>query len=667
MARDGTGRERVFLSEVLEAESLLLWRAELGLNQGVVAQEALAWSESDLSKRLSGSLPLPGSAGPHAIVRAIASYLFEQVASKGRSSRTSIDEIQATLTRGSGADVRAVLYRVFGPVPGAHPGSGEALARVAEALGDEIRRIKNQGVPESILRLILERLGEPDVAPEDYANRLLQAAERYQAFERELRTLRAEDPAVRESQAGAEAALKEGRVQDVERLLREAAEHDRAALAAQSVAHTARRLSLAHTLRLGAMLKALILEYSPAIELLQEALRLVPADNSEIRPGLLMEMAELMMELGRFEEAEAAFHEAEGLCVDRPELVAACWNGCGAIERQRGNKERATQLFERAADAMRARGGPEYLAVLSNIASMLLEREEMKRAAALFAELRERVDRDESVPDRHRAAILNDLGERAREEGRLDEAEQLLLQALALRESAYPKSHPAIGRTLDNLGRVWLFRERVGDDVKAEHAFKRALNIFEAFGSPNRDVGVVLLNLAMLEMARSGEGAEHLARRALAVARDALANDPGQRAEAVFVLAQILVASGSVEKTIEARELLRSAIAELTEIDRNRETVGGIHNLLAMLLMQRGEYGAAEPHAKTSWQVFSVRLGEAHPRTGLAMLLYATVLGRLGDETSKARLVRRARELFSESMPVTSPESMQLRQLLWGG
>lgn len=666
MPQGGPGREGVFLPDVMDVEALRLWLSELRINQGDFAREGFGWSEPDLSRRLNRKAPLPASQGRLELVRRVATSLFDQVSRCRDASRTSIDEIQATLTPGSGTEVRAVLLRVFGP----QPGTGQDLVDqslvqgVVSALREEIRRIKEEGVPESVLVLVLQRLGEHDVAPEEYAARLIQAAERFQTLERELKTLRDADPGVSRLQVQAEEALRLGQMAEVERLLEEAAGQDRDALSAQELRVSVRRASLAHTLRLEAMMKEMALEYSRAIELFKEALDLLPEELSDVRSAYLMQMAELMIELGHLGDAEAAFREAEGLCAERTEALAACWNGLGSIERARGEKLKATEQFERAAETLRPHGGPTFVAVLTNLASSFLEREEMGRADAVFVEVRELVDRDASLPARYRGAILNDLGERAREEGRLEEAEDLLQQALAVRESAFPSSHPAVARTLNNLGRVWMFRERAGDLEKAERAFSRAMEIFRKFGTPNRDVAVVLHNLAMLEIAKGGARAEALAREAHAVAEIALANDPGQRAETAFTLGQALIAAGVPEKAQEARALLQAALAQLRESDRFRETVGAIHDMLAVMSMQQGDFPAAEPHARSAWEVFSIRLGPRHPQTLMAMLTYATVQRRLGNESAKDQLVRRARALLHESGMARSPEAAAVQRLL---
>ena len=86
------------------------------------------------------------------------------------------------------------------------------------------------------------------------------------------------------------------------------------------------------------------------------------------------------------------------------------------------------------------------------------------------------LDKAEQLGPGERGISMNGLGEVYRRQGRLDEAEPLLLRALELKEQALGPDHPDLAPTLTNLGLVYAATGRVPE---AALLFERALAIQE--------------------------------------------------------------------------------------------------------------------------------------------------------------------------------------------
>ena len=116
-------------------------------------------------------------------------------------------------------------------------------------------------------------------------------------------------------------------------------------------------------------------------------------------------------------------------------------------------------------------------------------------------------------PEHYEVAVnLNNLAALAHAQGRSEEAEQLYRRALAIKEKVLGAEHPDVAMTLNNLA---VFYKSNQQYEQAELFYQRALSIFEqTLGPDHLKVAVCLENYAHLlwKMARDDEARELKAR-----------------------------------------------------------------------------------------------------------------------------------------------------------
>ncbi|MCI4683907.1 tetratricopeptide repeat protein [Rhodoblastus acidophilus] len=172
------------------------------------------------------------------------------------------------------------------------------------------------------------------------------------------------------------------------------------------------------------------------------------ADADPNHLGVRQDVAIELRELGRLDEAEAAFREV----VAKNPSFCAGWHGLGVIARRRGDREGALAHFRAAADA-----DPNHLGVRQDIANELRELGRLDEAEAAFREVvaknpsfcagwhglgviaRRRGDREGALAhfraaadaDPNHLGVRQDIANELRELGRLDEAEAAFREVVA--------------------------------------------------------------------------------------------------------------------------------------------------------------------------------------------------------------------------------------------
>lgn len=222
------------------------------------------------------------------------------------------------------------------------------------------------------------------------------------------------------------------------------------------------------------------------------------------------------------------------------------------------------------------------------------------------------------------AGSLSEQAQILQSTNRLDEAECLLLRALAINEARLDTNHPGVATSLNNLGQLFLNKRRFSE---AEPLLRRALSISEAnsVGNP-LEVVPVLNNLGMLLKYTNRQAeAEPLLRRALLVAGAHAGDEHPYFATCLGNLAMLLK---STHRLSEAEPLIRRTLAidEANFGIQHPETAISLNNL-ALLLSDSGRRDEAEPLMRRAIAIAEASLGNDHPqvvsyRNNLAHLLH---------------------------------------------
>ena len=224
------------------------------------------------------------------------------------------------------------------------------------------------------------------------------------------------------------------------------------------------------------------------------------------------------------------------------------------------------------------------------------------------------------------ALVLQDLGQ-------MEEARDLLRQALASDEKTFEPGHPSIAISQSNLA---LVLQDLGQMEEARDLLRQALASDEKTFEPGHpsiatsqsNLALVLQDLGQMEEARD------LLRKALASAEKTF--EPGHPSIAISQsnLALVLKDLGQME---EARDLLRQALAsDEKTFEPGHPSIAISQSNLALVLKDLGQMEEARDLLRKAYRAYLDRFGPDHPGT-------RTIKGNLDSlgESSRSSRVRR--------------------------
>ncbi|MGE4443248.1 MAG: tetratricopeptide repeat protein [Desulfomicrobium sp.] len=259
-----------------------------------------------------------------------------------------------------------------------------------------------------------------------------------------------------------------------------------------------------------------------------------------------------------------------------------------------------------------------------------------------------------SVSKKTFAFIKNELGSAYWRSGRYNEAKELHLQALALREEVFGPNHKVTSISLNNLALVYQY---MGEYDKAEPLFKRVLAIREEFfGSEHLWTSTSLNNLALLYQAMGEyDKAEPLLQRALAIREKALGSEHPLTALSLNNLALLYQDIGEYDK---AEPLCKRALAirEKALGSEHPSTATSLNNL-ALLYQCMGEYDKAESLCKRALAIQEKALGPEHPSTATSLNNLALLYQCMGEYDKAEPLLQRALTIREKTLGPEHPST----------
>ncbi|MDQ3287320.1 MAG: serine/threonine-protein kinase [Pseudomonadota bacterium] len=226
------------------------------------------------------------------------------------------------------------------------------------------------------------------------------------------------------------------------------------------------------------------------------------------------------------------------------------------------------------------------------------------------------------------ARALRSLGRLRGDQGRHDESEPMLRDALDRYRSALGDRHPEVAATLDEVG---LVRFRRGDAAGAEDIYRRALEMRRALlGYEHVDVADSLDSLG-LTLRQRGEyaAAEPLHSEALALRRRLLPPTHPNLARSMSDLALVRTDLGEYDS---AEALYREARTIMAQAYGARHPhVATVANNLARLLQVQRRFDEAVPLLRQALDIRREALGERHETVALTFNDLGLTLGESGD------------------------------------
>jgi tetratricopeptide (TPR) repeat protein/DNA-binding transcriptional regulator YiaG len=297
---------------------------------------------------------------------------------------------------------------------------------------------------------------------------------------------------------------------------------------------------------------------------------------------------------------------------------------------------------------------PEAARLFNEAASYLIAYARYQQAESLL--LKALAVRRKVLEAKHpdTARTLNDLGEVYRKQSRYQDAEILLQEALAIRQQALGEVHPDVAQTLHNLAnlyRTW------GAYAKAEPFYLQALHIRETTsGIDSPLVAQSYFGLARLYYSQEKyQKAEKLCEQALYIQEQHSGNNLPMIASTLTMLAKIYQGQNKLDQAeeINMRALrIRKAIS-----GENHPQVATIANSLIEIYHAEGKYREAEPLIARSLRIHEQSLGSEHPYMAYSLSNRAENFFLQGDHFQAESYYQKALTIREQNLGFNHPHT----------
>jgi serine/threonine protein kinase/tetratricopeptide (TPR) repeat protein len=258
-------------------------------------------------------------------------------------------------------------------------------------------------------------------------------------------------------------------------------------------------------------------DYDRARQLLEEALAQARREDGDRAPSVaanLFYLADIARLTGDLAAAEQYASESLAIYQEReqqfPRQLAEAKSALARILRAKGDAHAAERLYREAIAFTRERLGSDHPSLaypLQNLAVVLREQGRYAEAEAMFHEA---IDFARTVfGDEHDlvAGSLVMLGALQRDRGAFDAAEASFREAMALHKSSLGADHPFVAYDMTSMAMLFVDENRLAE---AESLLREALSIYEqSLGPEHLYVSSTLTELGIL-LVEKGEPAEAL-------------------------------------------------------------------------------------------------------------------------------------------------------------
>ncbi|MGI9072796.1 MAG: tetratricopeptide repeat protein [Bryobacteraceae bacterium] len=501
--------------------------------------------------------------------------------------------------------------------------------------------IEELGVTRVALRSFFKILNERHVPVEDLDSKLRQIAKQTNKTRQELQQFKSEDPFVTDLKKQAGVALESGRFDEAERLLNEAVETDNRTAKMLQETKAKRLVSAAASKAQIGALKYAQLAYTEAVQHYQSALELLPQTEREESAKYLNNMGTIMLDAGKYDEAEKSFTDAmkiwEDLHRHNDPRPAVTLNNMAMTYVCRGRYDDAETLVTQAHQVFEALvPGSENLEIassLNNLAVIYGIRGKYREAARLLTQAL-RIFEKLFGPDNSVVATCLETLAITYSLNSFREVRPLLQRTLRIRKRMHGPNHPHVALSLQNLAFIY---QREGRWPRAERLLRYARGIYEqTLGTRHPGLAVVLSSLGEIcrQQQRYAE-ARRLHDTALSILRQAFGKEHSKIA---FALSNLGLLYLSTQQYKDAESCFTDAL------EMNEKALGLCHPVLSMVLNNLGGVYHSVKQYDLAAQQYTRALGIAldvqdHPQQALILENLAAVYDHQ-KKSGEARLLR---------------------------
>jgi serine/threonine-protein kinase len=358
--------------------------------------------------------------------------------------------------------------------------------------------------------------------------------------------------------------------------------------------------------------------------------------------------------------AEKIRHEL----AEAPEIRADLMDTMANVYNKLGLYDRGASLAREALAFRRqlAEREPEALAhTLNLLGNILMDKGDLGEAETVYRESLELYRRLYGSDSLKVASMLNNVSSAIDlQQGRGEESDRLLLEALEIKRKRLKPDDPSLATTLANIG-VNLYRR--GDLAGSELRLREALAIQrKAYGDDHPEVAFSMQQVGVLldEQGKHRE-AEQVYREALAIQRKLLGQEHPDIVSTLTNLANTLLHAG---RLADAEAVYREALPMARKLFGPR-TTDAAYVLAGLAEVERGQgrLAQAETTAREALAIREERLGKEHAETAESLGLLGRVLVDQGRHAEAEAALLRA-EALMEKQPMLEARRREVRDAL---
>jgi tetratricopeptide (TPR) repeat protein len=257
------------------------------------------------------------------------------------------------------------------------------------------------------------------------------------------------------------------------------------------------------------------------------------------------------------------------------------------------------------------------------------------------------------------ASIFNSLAGLYRDQGKYDQAEPLLVQALEINKPLLGEEHPSVATSLNNLASLY---HSQGKYDKAEPLYQKSLAILKkALGEEHPNVAATLNNLAYLYNSQGKyDQAEPLYQQSLEIRKRLLGEEHPDVSTSLNNLASLYKSQGQYEKA----EPLYQQSLEMRKrlLGEEHPDVATSLNNLAGLYYSQGHYDQAEPLFLQALELYKRLLGKEHPDVATSLNNLAALSYSQGEYEQAELLFMQSLEMRKRLLGQEHPDTVAVLQ-----
>lgn len=388
---------------------------------------------------------------------------------------------------------------------------------------------------------------------------------------------------------------------------------------------------------------------------LAEQAKRLPPDDPALRLALCERDAYLHATAGRFAETKDALDAAIAGSDDTNPVAPYVWSQHGDSLMRLGKLEDAVGSFEQAAALSEQLGCLEdAAAALKSAGYCCAQIGSHEKAYQLLLKAYELLrQRSKNKMPLQGASLLHQMSILLARIGRLDDAEKLGRESLAMRVEMLGEDHPRTATSRNNLARLYCAR---GEYVKAEPLLVHSLDVMKnEHGEEHPNTAASMNNLAGLYYVQGAQAkAETLYLRSLEITEKLLGPDHPDTAASLNSLALLYEAQGKYAK---AEPLLVRTLAIREKVlGREHPNTAASLNNLATLYVAQDRYSDAESLYAQGLLIMQKAVGNRDPITAVLLNNFAVLNGARGDRHAFNKLSDEAASIFENADHATYPD-----------